>query len=148
MILALKHLFSRGRGSLVLWNHTHQTLRIFQNWLKLHCVKVSLKSLNPFQNNKTFNFKMTNLHHFTLWNKKMIGKMFHNFEVGERIFMKLWHNVILINSERSWDFGGCGFIKPCFHALLKIGVLGLKSWSGPLLNLVTVWGLKLKSSKS
>ena len=68
----------------------------------------------------------------------MLGKMFHNFEMGEEIFMKLWHNVILINSERSWEFGGCGFIKTGCHALLKIGVLGLKSWSGPLKNLGTV----------
>ena len=52
--------------------------------------------------------------------------MFHNFEMGEGIFMKFWHNVILINSERSWEFDACGFIRPCSQALLKIGVLGLK----------------------
>ena len=57
----------------------------------------------------------------------MLGKMFHNFEMGEGIFMKLWHNVILINSERFWEFGGCGHKKPGCHTLLKIGVLGLKT---------------------
>ena len=64
--------------------------------------------------------------------------MFHNFEMGEGIFMELWHNVILINSERFWEFGGCGYKKPGCHTLLKIGVLGLKSWSGPLNYLVAV----------
>ena len=65
----------------------------------------------------------------------MLWKMFHNFEMGEEIFMKLWHNVILINSERSWEFSGCGHKKLGCHTLLKIGVLGLKS--GVLCKLIT-----------
>ena len=54
--------------------------------------------------------------------------MFHNFEMGEGIFMKLWHNVILNNSKRSWELSGCGYINKGCHALLKIAILGLKSW--------------------
>ena len=54
------------------------------------------------------------------------------------ISMKLWHNVILINSKRSWELSGCGYINKGCHALLKIGVLGLKSWIGPYWHVGTV----------